>query len=125
VRVLIVEDILENRYLLSYLLKARGWEVAEATTGDEALRLAPVYAPDLILMDVGLTEELNGYQIVGLLRAIPELAKVPVIAVTSYTMGGDREEALAAGCKGYIEKPINVLTFINQVEAILAEGQSV
>lgn len=122
-RVLIVEDIMENRYLLSYLIKAQGWEVSEAVDGAEAIEFTKNYTPDLILMDIGLPGELSGYQLVGVLRIVPHLSQVPIIAVTSYAMGGDREEALAAGCNGYIEKPIDVTTFISQVETVMRQSK--
>lgn len=118
-KALIIEDVMENRYLLSYLLRSHGWEVAEAEDGPTSLVVAPRFGPTVILMDIGLPGGLNGYNLVGLLRAMPVLQKVPIIAVTSYVMGGDREAALAAGCNGYIEKPIDPATFISEVEAIM------
>lgn len=119
-KALIVEDVMENRYLLSFLLKAKGWEVAEAEDGAKALEVVLQYLPDVILMDIGLPDGLDGYKLAQLLRAIPQLQTVSIIAVTSYAMGGDREMALAAGCDGYIEKPINPLSFLKQVEDVMA-----
>jgi two-component system, cell cycle response regulator DivK len=122
-KILIVEDIFANRYMLTYLLKANGWDVAEAEDAQSALKLAPVYLPDVILMDIGLPGGMDGYSLVTLIRAIPQLEHIPIIAVTSYAMGGDRERALEAGCTGYIEKPIDADNFVSQINAILNAGR--
>jgi two-component system cell cycle response regulator DivK len=76
--------------------------------------------PDVILLDVGLPGDVRGYDLIAPLRAIPTLDRVPIVAVTSYAMGGDREQALAAGCNGYIEKPIDPEIFVTQIEQIMA-----
>lgn len=82
--------------------------------GRDGIELAAKVIPDLILLDIQLPE-LDGYQVARALRSNAALDKVPIVAVTSYAMVGDRENALAAGCNDYIEKPINPDTFIKQI----------
>ena len=89
-RILVIEDNEQNLYLVKFILENNGYEVCEARDGREGIEMAEKIKPDL--------------------------AKVPIVAVTSYAMAGDREKAIAAGCNGYIEKPINPDIFMQQVE---------
>lgn len=114
-RILLIEDNEQNRYLATFLLQARGWQVTHAEDGPGGLRLAAETAPALILLDIQLPG-MDGYQVARALRAMPAMAAVPIVAVTSYAMPGDREACLAAGCTGYIEKPIDPQTFCDEVE---------
>ena len=114
-KILYIEDNEQNLYLVRFLLEKYGYEVCAAMDGQEGIDLAAAVLPDLILLDIQLPL-MDGYTVCRQLRMNPELAKVPVVAVTSYAMAGDREKAFAAGCNGYIEKPINPDTFIQQVE---------
>ncbi len=113
-RILLIEDNEQNRYLVTYLLQAHNWTVVSAEDGVTGLRLAAELRPDLILLDIQLPG-MDGYTVARELRTNPELDSVPVIAVTSYAMPGDRESCLAAGCNGYLEKPIDPQTFATQV----------
>lgn len=113
-RILLIEDNEQNRYLVTYLLQARGWEVVHAADGPAGLALAAAAAPALILLDIQLPG-MDGYAVARALRENPALAAIPVVAVTSYAMAGDRERCLKAGCNGYIEKPIDPQTFAAQV----------
>ena len=117
-RILLIEDNEQNRYLVTFLLQARGWEVAHAADGPAGLALAGEIAPALILLDIQLPG-MDGYAVARALRANPKLAAIPVVAVTSYAMPGDRERCIEAGCTGYLEKPINPQTFAAEVEALL------
>lgn len=117
-RVLYIEDNEQNLYLITFILKAADYQVIPAMSGEEGIMLAGDQAPDLILLDIQLPG-MDGYEIARHLRSNPGLQRVPIVAVTSYAMVGDREKALAAGCDGYIEKPINPETFITQMEAHL------
>jgi len=117
-KILIIEDNEQNMYLMTYLLKSFGYEVIQATTGKEGIRLGREARPQAILLDIQLPE-LNGYQVAEELRKDESLGEVPIIAVTSYAMPGDKERALAAGATGYIEKPINPNTFISQLQEYL------
>ncbi|MDX9717887.1 response regulator [Thauera sp. AutoDN2] len=119
-RILLIEDNPHNRYLACFLLRARGWEVIEAEDGPDGLRVAADVAPAVILLDIQLPG-MDGYEVARRLRANPSLAEVPIIAVTSYAMPGDREQCLAAGCTGYIEKPIDPEHFAEEVERYHAE----
>ena len=119
-RILLIEDNPHNRYLACFLIRARGWEVIEAEDGPDGLRVAADVAPAVILLDIQLPG-MDGYEVARRLRANPSLAEVPIIAVTSYAMPGDREQCLAAGCTGYIEKPIDPEHFAEEVERYHAE----
>lgn len=113
-RILMIEDNEQNRYLASFLLQAHGWEVSCAEDGPGGLAMVESLAPALILLDIQLPG-MDGYAVARALRERPSLAAIPIIAVTSYAMPGDREQCLAAGCDGYIEKPIDPQTFVDQV----------
>ena len=115
---LLIEDNENNRYLATYLLEKRGWTVAHAADGPAGIALASRCAPALILLDIQLPE-MDGYEVARRLKADPALAGIPIVAVTSYAMRDDRESAVAAGCQGYIEKPIDPDTFVDLVESHL------
>lgn len=112
--ILIIEDNEQNLYLMHYLLKAHGFSVIEAHDGKEGLDLAQRVSPQAILLDIQLPG-MDGYAVAAELRKNPDLRTIPIIAVTSYAMAGDREKAIAAGATGYIEKPINPYTFVEQI----------
>lgn len=114
-KILVIEDNQQNLYLIRYLLEDCGYEVFEAMDGKEGIEMAASISPDLILLDIQLPT-MDGYAVARTLRQNNELAKTPIVAVTSYAMPGDREKALEAGCSGYIEKPIDPDTFPAQVE---------
>lgn len=113
--VLVIEDNEHNRYLVTYLLETRGHRVVVATDGWEGCRLAREVRPDLILLDIQLPR-MDGYTVARLLKDDPCTSAVPIVAVTSYAMPGDREKCLACGCVGYLEKPIDPDTFVSVVE---------
>ncbi|HEY3276028.1 MAG TPA: response regulator [Syntrophorhabdaceae bacterium] len=113
-RILVIEDNEQNLYLTTFILETHGYEVFQARDGREGIALAASIKPELILLDIQLPL-MDGYMVAGSLRENPLLANVPIIAVTSYAMAGDREKALEAGCTGYIEKPINPDTFMLQI----------
>lgn len=113
--VLLIEDNAQNRYLATFLLEHHGYAVTFAEDGPRGIALARTLAPDLILLDIQLPQ-MDGYAVASALREIEPLRTTPIVAVTSYAMVGDREKAMAAGCTGYIEKPINPETFIKDIE---------
>jgi CheY-like chemotaxis protein len=113
--VLMIEDNEQNRYLATFLLENRGFVVISASDGMRGIKLANTLPPSIILLDIQLPT-MNGYEVAEELRRNPNLAGVPIVAVTSYAMPGDREKALAAGCTGYIEKPIDPDTFVDEIE---------
>ena len=113
-RILVIEDNPQNMYLMRFLLGSHGFEVVEARDGAEGIRLTRKMLPAVILLDIQLPL-MDGYAVAAALRREPLLAAVPIIAVTSYAMVGDRERVLAAGATDYIEKPINPDIFVDQV----------
>lgn len=115
-RVLLVEDVEDNRKLAGDLLRFGGWEVTEAVTGEAAIAQARQSAFDLVLMDLSLPGDLDGW---GATRMIKALSAVPVIALTAHAMAGDSDRALAAGFDGYITKPIEVGTFLAQIMEVV------
>lgn len=105
--ILYIEDNPGNRMLIRRVLEAEGYHIVEAVDGIEGLELAQKMTPDLILMDINLPG-IDGYELTGRLKKLNHLANVPVIAMTANVMKGDREKTLAAGCDGYIQKPVDV-----------------
>jgi two-component system, cell cycle response regulator DivK len=120
-RILLIEDNERNRYLAAFLLRNRGHAVLEAVDGPEGIALAERERPDLILLDIQLPG-LDGYEVARRLKRHPVLCAIPIVAVTSYAMAGDRDKALEAGCDGYIEKPIDPEIFASEVETFLRVG---
>ena len=120
--VLVIEDNAQNLYLTTFLLEARGYSVVPAANGPAGIALAQALLPDHILLDIQLPQ-MDGYAVARALRAISTLHTTPIIAVTSYAMVGDREKTLAAGCNGYIEKPIDPETFVSEVERIVQDSR--
>jgi two-component system cell cycle response regulator DivK len=117
-KLLIVEDNEENRDSLSRRLQRRGFEVIMAGDGKEGIAKAQSEKPDLILMDMNMPE-LDGWEATRQLKAAPETAGIPVIALTAYALSGDRERALEAGCANYHAKPVEFPKLLAQLESIL------
>lgn len=122
-RILLIEDNEQNRYLARFLLEQGGHEVLQAETGPLGLAMASEAKPDLILLDIQLPG-MDGHAVARKLKSNAELRAIPVVAVTSYAMAGDREKCLEAGAEGYIEKPINPETFLTEIEAFLRPATS-
>lgn len=118
-KILLVEDNEQNRYLATFLLEKAGHTVVHAHTGTEALSIADKEKPDLVLMDIQMPE-MDGYEAAQRLKVMPGFECVPVVAVTSYAMTGDREKALQLGFVGYIEKPISTETFLADIGRFLS-----
>lgn len=112
--ILLVEDNAVNRRLAEFILRSQGYRVREATTAQEAFDLLRSERPDLILMDVQLPM-MDGLEATKKLKENPATRDIPVIAVTSYAMKGDREQALAAGCVDYLTKPLDKTSFLRLV----------
>jgi two-component system, cell cycle response regulator DivK len=120
-RILVVEDNALNRLLVHDILELRGHEVLEASNVDEARRILEASPPDLLLLDVQIPGG-GGEAVVREVRADSRLATMPIVAVTSLAMPGDRERLLASGFQGYLSKPIDTRTFAAAVEAYLDGG---
>lgn len=116
--ILVIEDNEQNLYLVTFLLEQSGFNIFAARSGPEGIETAGRIEPDLILLDIQLPI-MDGYAVAHELRQNPDLQNVPIVAVTSYAMVGDKEHALQAGCTGYIEKPINPATFVAEIERYL------
>ena len=122
-KILIIEDNEQNLYLATFLLERHGYEIVQARSGPEGIALAARVRPDLILLDIQLPG-MDGYAVARALRQDAALKRVPIVAVTSYAMVGDRERTLEAGCNAYIEKPINPETFASEIETCLRAQSS-
>jgi two-component system cell cycle response regulator DivK len=119
-RVLVIEDQEDNRAILRDLLSASGYLYLEAVDGRAGVVAANRERPDLILMDIQLPE-IDGYDATRQIKANPELAKIPVIAVTSYALSGDEAKAREAGCDDYVTKPYSPRALIAKVRSYLGE----
>lgn len=116
-RILIAEDDPQNMYLARFLLQKAGYIVLSARDGQEAVDVALANSPDLILMDM-LLPRMDGFEATRRIKASDDL-DVTVVALTAYSMKGDKEAILRAGCDGYISKPIDPELFVGQVEHYL------
>jgi CheY-like chemotaxis protein len=121
---LLIEDNAQNRYLATFLLEQHGHRVLHADDGLLGLEMAARLRPDLILLDIQLPD-MDGHAVARALKSDPALSAIPIVAVTSYAMAGDREKCLEAGAEGYIEKPIDPDSFVAEVERFLSlSGQA-
>jgi CheY-like chemotaxis protein len=112
--VLLVEDTEDNRFMMRRLLEMSGYRVVEATNGEEAVRIAEAESPKLILMDLSLPM-IDGLAATRLIRKLPKLKKIPIIAVSAHDSSDFLAEALEAGCNSYITKPID----FNELEQLI------
>jgi two-component system cell cycle response regulator DivK len=117
-RILIVEDNKTDVRLLKDILETRGYNILQTRDGLEAIDLAVVNLPDLILMDIQLPD-MSGLEVTRRLRGDDRSRRIPIIAVTAFAMGWHEREALDSGCDAYISKPISMLGFLRTVESFL------
>ncbi len=117
-KILVVEDNQDNREMVVKALKFNGYEAVEAVDGEEAIEKARTEHPDLILLDIFLPK-IDGYEATRRLKGDTSLRNIPIIALTAHAMKGSMEEALAAGCDGYIPKPIDVRELPKQIQHFL------
>jgi CheY-like chemotaxis protein len=117
--VLVVEDNEPNQLLARVVLEREGYRVEVAGAADEALQKVTEEPPNFILMDIELPGQ-DGLSLARQLKAAPTTATIPIIALTAFAMRGDREATIAAGCAGYIVKPIDTSTLGDQIREILA-----
>ena len=113
-RILVIEDHEENRRILRDLLGSASYEMIEAVTGEEGLRMAETREPDLILMDIQLPG-LDGYEVTRRIKANLALRHIPIIAVTSYALSGDDVKAFEAGCDAYFAKPYDPIALLDKI----------
>ena len=119
-KILLIEDNEANRFLTRVLLENAGHEVHVRVNGREAFQAVNSIRPDLILVDIQLPD-IDGYEIARTLKGTPEWSQIPLVAVTSFAMAGDREKAHQSGFSGYIEKPIDYQTFAAEIAKFLPE----
>ena len=118
VKVLLVEDNVMNRDMLSRRLLRKGFEVVMAVEGGQAVSMAESEHPDLILMDMSLPV-IDGWEATRRVKAAKATAHIPIIALTAHAMSGDREKALSAGCDDYDTKPIEMPRLLEKIDALL------
>ena len=116
--ILIVEDNEKNMKLVRDVLQVKGYATLEAVTAEDGIKLVIEHKPDLILMDIHLPG-MNGIEALGVLRADPNTASIPVIAVTASVMQQDRKLITDAGFEAYVGKPINLKEFLDAVRGML------
>ena len=121
-RILVIEDNHDNLRLMKLMLVALGHEPILTTSGEEGIEAGLREHPDLILMDLQMPH-MDGFETAERMRREPEFERTPIVAVTALAMAGDREDVLRAGFNGYVDKPINIKTFHEALDAVLPEGK--
>lgn len=117
-KILVIEDNEDNLYLIRFMLEKYGYRVIDAGTGVAGVEAAIDERPDLIIMDIQLPD-IDGLEATGRIRESSIGESIPIVALTSFAMAGDRARSLEAGCTGFIEKPINPETFLAEIEKFL------
>jgi two-component system, cell cycle response regulator DivK len=120
-KILLIEDNEQNRDALSRRLQRRGYDVILAFDGKQGVALAQAELPDLVLMDLNLPD-VDGWEATRQLKAAPETAAIPVMAMTAHAIAGDQERALQAGCDDYHAKPVEFPRLLTQIEALLKKA---
>jgi CheY-like chemotaxis protein len=119
-KALIIEDTPDNMALITFILHKNGYETIEAETGQKGIDMTFAERPDFIILDIQLPD-MSGNEVLKAIRSSKSSGGfIPIIAMTSYAMSGDREKLMAAGCNGYIEKPIDPMTVMEEIEMILS-----
>ncbi len=117
---LVIEDQDDNMELITFILEKNGYKVLKAETGQQGFDIALERRPDFIILDIQLPD-MDGLEVLQKIRSSEIDGSIPVIAMTSYAMVGDREKMMAAGCNGYIEKPIDPEKVVSQIRRIIGE----
>jgi len=113
--ILLVEDNEDNRIIYATALRFAGYEVVEAVTGTEGVQCARTARPDLVLMDISVPE-LDGWEATAVIKADPLTRHIPIIAVTAHALPGDEQRSIAAGCDGYLAKPIPPAKLLAEID---------
>ena len=121
-RALVIEDNENNMELITFILEESNYRTLKAETGQKGVALALLERPDFIILDIQLPD-ISGTEVLKMIRSSEIGDSIPIIAMTSYAMAGDRGKLLAAGCDGYIEKPIDPITVMNQIEMVVGGPQ--
>ena len=123
-KVLVIEDTPDNMALISFILRRNGYEIVEAETGEQGVELALSESGlEFVILDIQLPD-FDGTEVLRRIRAGESGRPVPVIAMTSYAMSGDKERLLAAGCNGYVEKPIDPIRVMDEIREVLAQTRA-
>ena len=117
-KILVVDDNQDSRELVMKILGKKNYQLLEAFDGEDALNKIMAEKPNLVLMDISMPK-IDGYEVTRRLKAMDAYKDIPIVALTAHAMKGDCEKALAAGCKGYITKPINIREFSEQISQYL------
>ena len=117
---LVIEDNVDNMELITVILEKNGYKVIKAGSGQNGVDMAIETNPDFIILDIQLPD-IDGWEVLKMIRNSKINGDIPVIAMTSFAMVGDREKVLAAGCNGYIEKPIDPVKVTDQIKEIIGE----
>jgi CheY-like chemotaxis protein len=120
--VLVVEDNRDNLQIITYALRHAGYAVIAAENGEDGVDLAIAQRPFFIVMDINLPG-IDGIEATKRIRASEVDGSIPIVAITSYAMKGDREKILAAGCNGYFEKPFDPMTIVAQIHKVIGLEQ--
>jgi len=123
-KILVVDDKEDSRVLVGKILKLRGYEVIGAGTGEDAINVAQTERPDLILMDIRLPGGIDGLEATRRIKALPQLANIPILAMTASVRAEDMQRALDAGCSGFARKPIDIDELPKQVAEHIARASS-
>jgi CheY-like chemotaxis protein len=119
-RVVIIDDEPDNIGVIDLVLSHYQAEVHQATSGFAGLQMLEMLTPTLILLDIQMPD-ISGFEVLPKLRQNPRLGHIPIIAVTAHAMSGDQERILEAGFDGYIPKPVNAMSLVDEILAIIAE----
>jgi two-component system, cell cycle response regulator DivK len=122
-KVLIIEDNVDNLKIMRYALQRAGYDVISTERGETGYELAVKESPFFIIMDINLPG-IDGMETTRKIKESSKHSDIPIIAVTSYAMAGDREKVIKAGCSGYIEKPIDPISLVEQIHAIIGKGET-
>ncbi|MHB8169625.1 MAG: response regulator [Thermoleophilia bacterium] len=121
-KIVVVDDNADVRRLVKKVLERAGYLVVEAASGEEALSTVEALVPDLVLMDIRLPGAIDGLEAAERMRKDARLARTPIVALTASVFAEDRDRALAAGCAGFIAKPVDITSLPGLVEKFIARG---
>ena len=116
--ILVIEDDQDNLELIQFLLNKAGYHVLTARDGHQGLEQIHTHAPDLVLLDLAIPG-IDGWHLAHMIRSNPDTAAIPIVAVSAHILPRDRQEALQAGCNGFLNKPLDVANFVAHVETFL------
>ena len=123
-KILVVDDKEDARGLVKEILEIHGYEIIEAATGEDAINMAQTELPDLILMDIRLPDGIDGMEATRRIKALPQLAHIPILAITASVRPDEIQRTLDAGCSAFIRKPVDIDELPRQVAEHIARASS-